>query len=88
MSRHSCDALGCCQQRTPACLGCEHHAMAPFVQAGRDTGCFLLGPDDDNTTQTLTRAERVGYWLGVGCVVGMSVVTAFGLAGYLVAKLI
>lgn len=85
MSRHTCSALGVCQQRTPACLGCEHHALATAVQASRDTGCCVpFGTDDDHT---LTRPERAGYWLGVGATVGLSVVTVFGSAGYLITKL-
>lgn len=85
MSRHTCELLGVCQQRTPACLGCEHHALATAVQASRDTGCCApLGDSDD--TDTLTKAERVGYWIGVGAMVGLSVITAFGSAGYLVSK--
>lgn len=84
MSRHNCGAASACQHRTPACLGCDHHALAASVQASRDTGCCgPFGTDDDHT---LTRSERIGYWLGVGCAVGLSVVTAFGSAGYLVAK--
>ena len=84
MSLSICDITGACQQRTPACLGCDHHALATAVQASRDTGCCgPFGTDDDHT---LTRSERIGYWLGVGCTVGLSVVTAFGSAGYLVAK--
>ncbi len=86
MSRHNCGAASACQHRTPACLGCEHHALAQFVQASRDTGCCVPFGTDDDATNTLTRSERVGYWLGVGCAVGLSVVTAFGSAGYLVAK--
>lgn len=87
MSRHSCDALGCCQHRTPACLGCDHHALAASVQASRDTGCCVpLGKDDDATQ--LTRSERIGYWIGVGAVVGLSVITVFGFAGYLFTKLV
>lgn len=86
MSRHSCDALGLCQRRTPACLGCEHHALATAVQASRDTGCCVpFGADDDTT---LTRSERIGYWIGVGAVVGLSVITVFGFAGYLSTKLV
>ena len=82
MSRHSCGALGCCQQRAPACLGCDHHALAASVQASRDTGCCgPFGTDDDHT---LTRSERIGYWMGVGAAVGLSVITFFGAAGYLV----
>ena len=86
MSRHNCGAASACQHRTPACLGCDHHALAASVQASRDTGCCVPFGTDDDATNTLTRSERVGYWLGVGCTVGLSVVTAFGSAGYLVAK--
>ena len=84
MSRHTCDALGCCQQRTPAFLGCEHHALASSVQASRDTGCCaqLLEADD-----SITQMERIGYWLSVTLAVGMSVVITFGAAGYLAVKL-
>lgn len=85
MSRHSCDALGCCQQHTPACLGCDHHALAQAVQASRDTGCCVPFGDSDDTA-TLTKAERVGYWIGVGATVGLSVVAVFGTAGYLAIK--
>ena len=82
MNRNTCDALGVCQQRTPACLGCDHHALATAVQASRDTGCCVpLGTDDDHT---LTRSERIGYWMGVGAAVGLTVITFFGAAGYLV----
>ena len=86
MSRYTCDAMGICQQRTPACLGCDHHALAQFVQASRNTGCCVPFDTNDATTDTLTKTERVAYWLGVGVVVGMSVVTVFGTAGYLVAR--
>lgn len=86
MTRRTCDLLGVCQQHTPACLGCDHHALAASVQASRDTGCCVpFGTDDDHT---LTRFERIGYWIGVGAVVGLSVVVAFGSAGYLVAKFV
>ena len=86
MSLNKCDLTGKCQLRTPACLGCDHHALAASVQASRDTGCCGPFGTDDDATNTLTRSERVGYWLGVGCAVGLSVVTAFGSAGYLAAK--
>lgn len=85
MSRHTCDALGCCQQRTPAFLGCEHHALASSVQASRDTGCCVTFGDGDDTA-TLTPIERIAYWGAVGLAVGMSVAVVFGAAGYLVAK--
>lgn len=84
MSRHSCDALGFCHQRTPACLGCDHHALAASVQASRDTGCCVPFGTDDHATNTLTRSERVGYWMCVGAAVGLIVITFFGSAGYLV----
>ena len=86
MSRTTCDALGTCLRSTPACLGCDHHALAQAVQASRDTGCCgPFGTDDDHT---LTRSERIGYWVGVGAMVGLSVITAFGSAGYLIAKFV
>lgn len=88
MSRHSCDALGCCQHRTPACLGCDHHALAASVQASRDTGCCVPFGTDDDATHTLTRAERMGYWIGVGATVGLSVIIVFGSAGYLITKFV
>lgn len=85
MSRHTSDALGVCQQHTPACLGCDHHALAAAVQAS-DTGCCVPFGTDDDSAHTLTRSERVGYWIGVGAMVGLSVITAFGSTGYLVSK--
>lgn len=86
MSRNTCDAWGVCQQHTPACLGCDHHALAAAVQASRDTGCCVPFGADDDATHTLTRSERVGYWIGVGAMVGLSVITAFGSASYLISK--
>lgn len=84
MSRHTCELLGVCQQRTPACLGCEHHALATAVQASRDTGCCVpFGTDDDHI---LTSPERVGYWCAVGIATGCTVGLAFGLSGYLFVK--
>jgi len=83
MSRHSCDSLGCCQQRTPACLGCEHHALAASVQASRDTGCCSQMLEAEDTT---TPFERIAYWGSVGAAVGLSLAVVFGAAGYLVAK--
>lgn len=86
MSRHTCDALGCCQQRTPAFLGCEHHALAVSVQASRDTGCCgPLGTDDDYT-DTTTRSESSFYWGCIGVASGLSFVAFFGTAGYLISK--
>jgi hypothetical protein len=85
MTRRTCDLLGVCQQHTPACLGCDHHALAASVQASRDTGCCWPFGDDNETP---TKAENVSYWLGVGATVGISVVALFGSAGYLFTKLI
>ena len=88
MSRHTCSALGVCQQRTPACLGCEHHALAQFVQASRDTGCCVPFGDCADTEPTLTPFERIAYWGAVGLSVGCSLVVVFGTAGYLFTQLI
>lgn len=85
MSRHSCDLLGVCQQHTPACLGCDHHALAQFVQASRDTGCCVpFGTDGD---QPINPAERIAYWGAVGLATGCTVGLVFGLAGYLFVRL-
>ena len=88
MSRHNCDAASACQHRTPACLGCEHHALAQFVQASRDTGCCGPFGDCADTEPTLTPFERIAYWGAVGLSVGCSLVVVFGTAGYLFTKLI
>lgn len=88
MSRHNCGAASACQQRTPACLGCEHHALAQFVQASRDTGCCVPFGDCADTEPTLTPFERIAYWGAVGLSVGCSLVVVFGTAGYLFTKLI
>lgn len=84
MTRRTCDLLGVCQQHTPACLGCDHHALAASVQASRDTGCCAHLLDGD---QPITRAERITYWGAVGFAVGSTVAVAFGLSGYLFVKL-
>ena len=70
--RHSCDSLGVCQQRVPACNGCTCHADA-------------IDPDHTDTT---THIERIGYWLCVTMAVGLSVAITFGAAGYLAVKLL
>ena len=88
MSRHNCGAASACQHRTPACLGCEHHALAQFVQASRDTGCCVPFGDCADTEPTLTPFERIAYWGAVGLSVGCSLVVVFGTAGYLFTQLI
>ena len=88
MSRHNCGAASACQHRTPACLGCEHHALAQFVQASRDTGCCVPFGDCADTEPTLTPFERIAYWGAVGLSVGCRLVVVFGTAGYLFTKLI
>ena len=88
MSRHNCGAASACQHRTPACLGCEHHALAQFVQASRDTGCCVPFGDCADTEPSLTPFERIAYWGAVGLSVGCSLVVVFGTAGYLFTKLI
>ena len=86
LPRHSCDSLGVCQQHTPACLGCEHHALATSVQASRDTGCCVpFGTDDD---QPITSAERIAYWCAVGLATGCTLGLVAGLSGYLFVRLL
>ena len=88
MTRRTCDLLGVCQQHTPACLGCDHHALAQFVQASRNTGCCVPFGDCADTEPTLTPFERIAYWGAVGLSVGCSLVVVFGTAGYLFTQLI
>ncbi len=33
MSRHTCDELGVCQNRTPRCTGCDRKDTPPMVAA-------------------------------------------------------
>ena len=84
----TCQDLGVCQSREPACSGCNCHAdaaLAASVQASRNAGCCVLLEDDD-FKESLTPMERIAYWASVGMAVGLSVAAVFGTVGYVSVK--
>lgn len=71
MSARTCDQLGLCQQRAPACQGCT---ACPPIQT--ETGA----------AESDVWGE-IHYWGAVVIVTALTVVSILGCAGYIVGRL-
>lgn len=88
---HTCNELGECHSRTPACQGCTHQeetqsakALTTSTHGTRNAGCCVL--DDEVFRKPITPIGRIAYWY---CVVGatyMTIVIVLGSLGYLSTK--
>lgn len=76
MSNRTCNTLGVCQSRVPACNDCEY---CPVCE-----GECAHGPQN---TDRMTPMERIAYWGAVGITVAITVCVVFSLAGFAAAKL-
>lgn len=97
-TKRSCNALGVCQGRVPACndCGCTTTTTTDALDAWAinvlpHTDCPVCTGDEgciygDDSAYTPSSMDSIYYWGAVGLALVMTICVAFGFAGFATVK--